>query len=112
MGEKTGLQRRIPEPNTNQTLADIIDQAFEFRGDVSIERVDGSAILGYLFNRNAAAAAPYAEVIETRSGHRLRLSYGEIKNIRFTGRDTAAGASWEAWKRRRDAQAGDPRTRE
>ena len=95
----------------SSSLADIIDLAFEYRGDVSIDRVDGSAIVGYLFNRNAAGAAPYAEVIETGSGHHLRLSYNEIKNIRFTGRDTAAGASWEAWKRRKDAQATTPQSR-
>jgi hypothetical protein len=34
------------------------------------------------------------------SNQRVRISYAEIAALAFTGRDTAAGKSWEAWVRK------------
>ena len=102
-----GADTAIDSP---EDLARAIDQAFDYRGDVTIEKADGSQVVGYLFNRNAANSNPFAEVIETESGERLRLLYADIKAIRFTGKDAAAGQSWEAWQRRRESQAQDGAT--
>ena len=40
----------------------------------------------------------------TRTGPAHRVLLEEIENIMFTGRDTAAGQSYEAWKRRKDEE--------
>ena len=111
MADEGSLQGWEPELGGDVTLARVVDLAFEYRGDVSLDAVDGKTIVGYLFNRNAAGATPFAEVMETDTGARLRLPYGQIRNIRFTGRDTAAGQSWEAWQRRRDASSKTARDR-
>jgi hypothetical protein len=95
----------VPEIGSGTTIEQVVEAAFEYRGDVSVDRVDGTTVVGYLFNRNATSPAPFAEVITSRTGERVRLPYDQIKNIRFTGRDTAAGESWDAWRRRRDANA-------
>lgn len=105
MSDESSLEGWVPDVSTDVTLAQVIDYAFEYRGDVSIDKVDGTTVVGYLFNRNAATTVPTVEVIEVDTGERLRLPYAQIRNIRFTGRDTAAGKSWEAWQRRRDVHA-------
>lgn len=110
-GEES-LEGWVPEIGDETSLAQVVDLAFEYRGDVTVDLVDGTAILGYLFNRNAAGATPFAEVIESKTEARLRLPYSQIKNIRFTGRDTAAGQSWEAWQKRRDANKKATEARE
>ena len=46
-----------PEVGDAVSLAEVIERAFDYRGDVTIVRRDGSEIVGYLFNREAAKAA-------------------------------------------------------
>ena len=43
------------------------------------------------------------QVFEQRGGDALTLPYADIQTIRFTGRDTAAGNSYAAWLRTREA---------
>jgi len=38
----------------------------------------------------------------------LTIPYARIASIRFTGRDTAAGNSYAAWLRSREAKATPP----
>jgi hypothetical protein len=102
----------VDVPSHGSELEHLIDLAFEYRGDVTIDRVDESPLIGYLFNRNASGSAPYVELFETATGQRQRLPYADIRNIRFTGRDAAAGKSHEAWKRRREAQANSSHERD
>ena len=42
---------------TTSSLAEVIDQAFDYRGNVTVVQTDGSETVGYLFNRNARRAA-------------------------------------------------------
>jgi hypothetical protein len=88
----------------DESIERLIDMAFEYRGDVTLDRTDGTQLAGYLFNRNGSGAQPYAQ-IETAEGVRHRIAYADVKNVRFTGKDMAAGKSYEAWKRRREVQA-------
>ena len=109
MPEKASLQGWEPTIGDGISLAQVVDFAFTYRGDVTLDMVDGTAIEGYLFNHQgnkATNAMPIAEVIQTETGERLQLPYHQIESIRFTGRDMAAGQSLEAWQRRRSANAG------
>jgi hypothetical protein len=96
----------VPDIGCGTTIEQVVEAAFEYRGDVTVDKVDDTTVIGYLFNRNTTSAAPFAEVIASATGERVRLPYDHIKNIRFTGRDAAAGQSWEAWRRRRNADGG------
>ena len=117
MAREGSLQGWDPSDANEVLIAELVDYAFAYRGDISLEAVDGRTIVGYLFNRNAtgrrgaAGGTPFAEVIEAETGARLRLPYAQIRTIRFTGRDAAAGQSWEAWQRRRDANTEATRAR-
>jgi hypothetical protein len=92
-----------PDVRDAASLAEVIERAFDYRGDVTIVRRDGREIVGYVFNRDAAVAQPFVQVFEQQGGPPLTVPYSDIHAIRFTGRDTAAGNSYAAWLRSREA---------
>jgi hypothetical protein len=74
-----------------------MDLAFDYRGDVTIHTTDARVIQGYIFDRRSDGPEPYVRLIPPDSNQRLTIRYAEISRIEFTGRDTAAGKSWETW---------------
>jgi hypothetical protein len=98
------LQGWVPEVGPYLTLEEVIEHAFDYRGNTTIVKRDGTELLGYLFNRNAAAPAPFVEYFDEEGMGPFRVPYAEIVTIRFTGKDTAAGNSWKAWIERRDRE--------
>ncbi len=83
------------EEETRQAL----EKAFDYRGDVTITRKDGTTVEGYLFDRKTGPtlADSLVRVLPKTSNQRVMIPYSEIAALAFTGRDTAAGKSWEAW---------------
>jgi hypothetical protein len=100
---EASLEGWTPEVGDAASLAEVIERAFDYRGDVTIVRRDGSEVVGYLFNRDAAVARPFVQVFEQQGGPPLTVPYADIRTVRFTGRDTAAGNSYAAWLRSREA---------
>lgn len=92
-----------PGPVEGSALAEVIERAFDYRGDVTIVRRDGNELVGYLFNRDPEAATPFVQVFAAAGGDPLTIPYADIRSIRFTGRDMAAGTSYAAWLRSREA---------
>lgn len=76
-----------------------IEAAFDYRGDVTIETTDGRTLEGYVFDRRAEGESPTLRMMLTKGGNQT-LGYDQVAKLRFTGRDTAAGRSWENWVRR------------
>jgi hopanoid biosynthesis associated radical SAM protein HpnH len=86
-------------------LAGGIEQAFDYRGDVTITLKSGDHIEGYIFDRNFDGnpdrnPAASSMRIMTRSGDRITVQYAQVSQLSFTGRDMADGRSWEAWVRK------------
>jgi hypothetical protein len=79
-----------------------LEKAFDYRGDVTITRKDGSTIEGYLFDRRTGATLKDSVVrlYPKNSSEKVVVSYAEIGALAFSGRDTAAGKSWEAWMKK------------
>lgn len=100
------LEGWAPEPSEALPLARIVDLAFDYRGNTTVVRRDGTEIEGYVFNRNADVAEPYLELFDTEGRGPIRIPYAEVRTIRFTGRDTAAGRSYAAWLARREVERG------
>ncbi len=92
----------VPELASEKDLLSALETAFDFRGDVTISRKDGSTVEGYIFDRRNAStlAESVVRLIPKDSHQKVTVSYSEIAGLAFTGRDTAAGKSWEAWVRR------------
>ncbi|HUB02243.1 MAG TPA: hypothetical protein VL983_06140 [Terriglobales bacterium] len=97
--DRENLQGWIPSLATESDIRAVIEKAFDYRGDVTITRKDGSEITGYLFDRRIGKTLNDSAIrlMLSTSNHRTAISYSEIAGIAFTGRDTAAGKSYEAW---------------
>jgi hypothetical protein len=93
------LQGWIPELANEEELREALEKAFDYRGDVSITRKDGSKLEGYIFDRVTAKnlTDSFVRLLPKDSNRRVRIAYSEIAALTFSGRDTAAGKSWEAW---------------
>ena len=105
--ERDNLEGSIPAMATEAEIREVLEKAFDYRGDITITRKDGSTIEGYLYDRrNAptleqsvirlmptpAKGAPASTTIE-----RVNISYADIAGLKFSGRDTAAGKTFDAW---------------
>jgi len=99
--ERENLQGWIPQLATEADVRAVIEKAFDYRGDVTITRKDkdGSQITGYLFDRRIGPtlANSFVRLMLATSSERPAIPYSEIAAIAFTGRDTAAGKSYESW---------------
>jgi hypothetical protein len=96
-----------PEIGPGLTLAEVVDEAFDYRGNTTIVKRDGAEVVGYIFNRNAAVPEPYLQYFDEAGEGPFTLRYAEVATIKFTGRDTAAGNSWKAWVERRERERAE-----
>jgi hopanoid biosynthesis associated radical SAM protein HpnH len=82
-------------------LAEGIEQAFDYRGDVTVTLHSGESLEGYVFDRKLAASAAASTMrMVTGSGRKVAVKYADVARVSFTGRDMADGRSWEAWVRK------------
>ncbi len=97
--ERKNLQDSVPSLESPEELYAALDQAFDYRGDVLVTRKDGSTIEGYVFDRSRGktSADSYLRLLPKDGSPRMSIGYDEIAGLAFTGRDMAAGKSWEAW---------------
>lgn len=96
------LEGWIPPLATEEELRDALEKAFDYRGDVTITRKDGTQVEGYIFDRQSGRtlADSRVRVFPKNNDAKISIPYSEIQALAFTGRDTAAGKSWEAWLRK------------
>jgi len=101
--ERENLEGWIPELASEAEVREALEKAFDYRGDVTVTRKDGSTIEGYLYDRRSEPTleASLVRIIPTpKEGvpvERVMVSYADIAALQFTGRDTAAGKTFEAW---------------
>jgi hypothetical protein len=100
--EREHLEGWIPALASEEEIRQALEKAFDYRGDVTITRKDGSKVEGYLFDRRSAATLKDSTVrlYPKTSNEKVAISYADIAALAFTGRDTAAGRSWEAWMKK------------
>jgi hypothetical protein len=100
--DRQQIEGWIPELASEAELRDALEQAFDYRGDVTITRKDGSRVEGYIFDRRngATLSESVVRLIPQNSREKVSIAYSDIAALAFSGRDTAAGRSWEAWVRK------------
>jgi hypothetical protein len=100
--EREQVEGWVPELATEAELRDALEKAFDYRGDVTITRKDGTRVEGYIFDRRNGTTLleSVVRLIPQNSSQKISISYSDIAALAFTGRDTAAGKSWEAWVRK------------
>jgi hypothetical protein len=97
--EKEAVEGWIPNLATEDELREALEKAFDYRGDVTVTKKDGTTIDGYIFDRvgGKTLESSFVRLLPKDSNQRVKLPYSEIAALAFSGRDPAAGKSWEAW---------------
>lgn len=92
----------IPDLATEEEVCGALEKAFDYRGDVTITLKDGAKIEGYIFDRVTGTnlGTSFLRLLPRDSTQRIKIVYADIGALVFSGRDPAAGKSWEAWVRK------------
>jgi len=100
--EKENLEGWIPALATEAEIREALEKAFDYRGDVTITLKSGEKVEGYLFDRRSGSslADSFVRVIPTNAKTKVNVSYADIAALAFTGRDTAAGKTFDAGVRK------------
>ncbi len=101
--ELTARQGIVVDASDPDRLRDAVDLAFHYRGDVTITcRSTGREIDGYVFDRvrGATPADLVIRMIVPGSSERIEIRVDDIAQLRFSGRDTAEGKSFDSWMKK------------
>ena len=94
------LEGWVPPLASDDEIRTAFEKAFDYRGDITLTRKDGSTVEGYLFDRNSKGqtlADCNVRLFPKNSEEKVRIAYSDVARIEFTGKDTAAGKSFETW---------------
>ncbi len=104
IGDPDSLEGRVFRPTSSAELAEAVEQAFDYRGDVTLELTSGERVVGYLFNCQAKGEHPFIEFFPEDNPAPRVIAYSAIASIAFTGEDTANGKSWESWVSKKESE--------
>ena len=85
-------------------LAEVVDLAFDYRGNTTIVKKDGTEVVAYVFNRDNRVPEPFIQFFDEKGEGPFTLPYAAIATVTFTGKDTAAGNSWKAWLQHKERE--------
>ncbi|MDD4933112.1 MAG: hypothetical protein PHO89_06570 [Methylacidiphilaceae bacterium] len=100
-GKRNRPENALP---TEGTLAEQVERAFQYRGDVTLHLSGERSLTGYLSNRSGEAEDAFVEVMLSDGQGSVRIPYREIQEIVFSGVDAADGKSYEAWKAKKGGE--------
>jgi hypothetical protein len=98
--ERENLQGWIPELASDADVREAFEKAFDYRGDVTLTLKSGEVVEGYIYDRREGKTLVDSMVrVMPSKGEMTRRSipYIEIAALNFSGRDTAAGKTFDAW---------------
>src|ERR1035437_9026783 len=97
--EREQLEGWVPELASDAEVREARAKAFDYRGDIAITRKDGSKVQGYLYGRRMGKtlADSVVRMMPSNGGGRVNIAYSDIAALAFSGRDAAAGKTFEAW---------------
>lgn len=100
--QREQLEGWIPALASEAEIRDALEKAFDYRGDVTLTLRDGRVLHGYVFDRRPGKTLQDSAVriIPADERTKISVSYAEIAALAFTGRDNAAGRTFEAWIRK------------
>ncbi len=97
--EREQLEGWIPALASDAEVREALEKAFDYRGDITVTLKDGSQVVGYLFDRRTGSTLETSSIriVPVNARTRVTVTYSDVAAIAFTGRDTAAGKTFEAW---------------
>ncbi|HLY99558.1 MAG TPA: hypothetical protein VKT33_10910 [Candidatus Angelobacter sp.] len=109
--EHEKLEGWIPQLASDEEVRAALEKAFDYRGDITITRKDGSKVEGYIFDRRTGRTLvdSFVRLYPKDSSEKIAIAYADIAALKFADRDPAAGRSWEAWVKKywEKKQAGE-----
>ena len=96
------LEGWIPPLASDEDVRAALEKAFDFRGDITVTLKDGGKVEGYCFDRRPGAtlADSVVRLFPKDRDEKVTVRFSDIAALAFTGRDTAAGKSFETWVRK------------
>jgi hypothetical protein len=93
------LEGWIPSFASEDEIRTALEKAFDYRGDLTLTLKSGEKIEGYLYDRKVGKTLDdsLARIMPKDKPGRMNVRYSDIAALAFTGKDTAAGKSFEAW---------------
>jgi hypothetical protein len=97
--EHENLEGWIPSLASDEEIRTALEKAFDYRGDVTITLKSGETMEGYVYDRKSGPSLSQSliRLLPKDKPTRLNISYADIAALAFTGKDTAAGKSFDAW---------------
>jgi len=97
--EHENLEGWIPALASEDELRVALGKAFDYRGDVTLTLKDGTRVEGYIFDRTTGQTLgeSFVRIFPRDSDEKRAVSYAHVARIEFSGKDTAAGKSFETW---------------
>ena len=76
--------------------------ATDYRGDVTINLTDGTVVQGFVFDYNPAESMDQSsiQIMPAKGGGRHCIPVSTISQVNISGRDMAAGKSFDTWIRK------------
>ena len=74
-----------------------LQNAFDYRGDVTLDLQDGSHLVGFVFLYNESGDQIQLFVPQGKDSVPQTIPASRVVRVRFTGEDTAFGKSWDDW---------------
>ena len=94
-------QNDVLKPVDEESWQLALEVVRDYRGDVTIQLRDGSEVSGFVFDirsKHGSDAVIRMDLPDTGARHEVDVS--TVTSITLSGRNTAAGKSWENWVRR------------
>ncbi|HEY5329946.1 MAG TPA: hypothetical protein VIJ79_08695 [Acidobacteriaceae bacterium] len=101
--ERENLEGSIPALASDAEIREALEKAFDYRGDITVTRKDGSTVEGYLYDRRTGKALEDSVIrlmpapAAGQPHERVNIPYADVAGLKFSGRDTAAGKTFDAW---------------
>src|ERR1700742_4126462 len=83
--ERENLEGWVPALASEAEVREALEKAFDYRGDITITRKDGSQVTGYLFDRRTGTslADSAVRIIPSTERTKLTIPYSEIAALAF-----------------------------
>lgn len=96
--ESGSLQGLVATREDERALADALEKAFDYRGDVTLSLSSQEQVEGFIFDRRRGEGLSDSRVrLMLPDGSKREVRFDAIERVEFTGRDAAHGKSFETW---------------
>lgn len=98
-GQTSSLQGHFVSAEDKRALLSALEQAFDYRGDVTIITTAGDTVEGFLFDRRTCdnLEDSLLRLMTPNEEKPCVIHYNEIASVEFTGKDPAHGKSFDTW---------------